>query len=193
MCGRNEILRCDRSRFQLSQFISKMVEIPTYQIGVFVFDLTFSIEKKCAKTRPHCCGEGFWSDEKLWIFARNQTIVVKNMLNEISIAGTTTCHLSSTGDENSRRELMICDITCLLLRMNRGNLRDSRNFIHYVLHMYTVVPSADAPSGRDMSLSPSWLKKASSAVSHFPFSRTSWTPERRIPVGKRTDVYTVRK
>ena len=29
-----------------------MVEIPTYQIGIFVFDLTFSIEKKCAKTRP---------------------------------------------------------------------------------------------------------------------------------------------
>ena len=30
-----------------------MVEIPTYQIGIFVFDLTFSIEKKCAKTRPY--------------------------------------------------------------------------------------------------------------------------------------------
>ena len=44
--------RSDRSRFQLSQFISKMVEIPTYQIGIFVFDLTFSIEKKIAKTRP---------------------------------------------------------------------------------------------------------------------------------------------
>ena len=30
-----------------------MVEIPTYQIGIFVFDPTFSIEKKCAKTRPY--------------------------------------------------------------------------------------------------------------------------------------------
>ena len=29
-----------------------MVEISTYQIGIFVFDLTFSIEKTCAKTRP---------------------------------------------------------------------------------------------------------------------------------------------
>ena len=29
-----------------------MVEIPTYQIGIFVFDVTFSIEKKCAKTCP---------------------------------------------------------------------------------------------------------------------------------------------
>ena len=30
-----------------------MVEIPTYQIGMFVFDLTFSIEKIFAKTRPY--------------------------------------------------------------------------------------------------------------------------------------------
>ena len=30
-----------------------MVEISTYQIGIFVFDLTFSIEKKCAKTCPY--------------------------------------------------------------------------------------------------------------------------------------------
>ena len=34
-----------------------MVEIPTYQIGIFVFDLTFSIEKKYAKTRPECVGD----------------------------------------------------------------------------------------------------------------------------------------
>ena len=52
MCGRNVILRSDRSRFQLSQFLSKMVEISTYQIGIFVFDLraclsTFFFDRKC--------------------------------------------------------------------------------------------------------------------------------------------------
>ena len=35
--------------------IRDRVEIPTYQIGIFVFDLTFSIEKKCAKTCPKTC------------------------------------------------------------------------------------------------------------------------------------------
>ena len=28
-----------------------MVEIPTYQIEIFVFDVTFLIEKNCAKAR----------------------------------------------------------------------------------------------------------------------------------------------
>ena len=39
MCGRNEVLRSDRL----------LVEIPAYQIGIFVFDCAFSIEKQSAK------------------------------------------------------------------------------------------------------------------------------------------------